>query len=178
MSAQSDTITTYGMRGSVGWLVGGALGGALGAAAFGLLMWLVEPEIVAAAIPAIYGLDPGGLAGWVIHIAHGVALGIAFGLLVSRESVLGVLRADVETDALSATGVLLRIVGAGFVFGLTVFAILPVIVLPVWAGAIGGDTAAFPMAAAASLLGHLLFGTVLGLVFAAAVDLRALSSDR
>lgn len=178
MSAESDAITTYGMSGSVGWLVGGALGGAVGAAAFGLLLWLFDPGIVEATIPAAYGLEATGAAGWAIHIAHGIVLGLVFALLVTREVALSVIRTDVETDALATTGAVLRIVGAGLVFGLVLFAILPLLVLPVWASAIGGAAADFPTAAAESLLGHLLFGTVLGIVFAATVDLRGLAPDR
>lgn len=179
MSAESDTITTYGMSGSVGWLVGGALGGAVGAAAFGLLLWLFDPGIVEATIPAAYGLEATGAAGWAIHIAHGIVLGLVFALLITREMALSVIRANVETDALATTGAVLRIVGAGLVFGLVLFTILPLLVLPVWASAIGGGAAAdFPTAAAESLLGHLLFGVVLGIVFAATVDLRGLALDR
>lgn len=178
MSSETNTISTGGLHGSAGWLVGGALGGALGAAAFGLLLWAFDPGLVEAAIPAIYGLEATGLVGWAIHLAHGVALGLAFGLLVTRGPVLSVLRTDVETDALAATGPALRIIGAGFVYGLTVVAILPLLVLPVWAGTMGGTAADFPGAAIESLLGHLLFGLVLGTVFAATVDLRGLSPDR
>ncbi|TYL40614.1 hypothetical protein CV102_03330 [Natronococcus pandeyae] len=168
---QSETAET-GMSGSGGWVVGGAVGGAIGALAFGALVWALDPAVVQAAIPAIYGLDPVGIVGWGIHVAHGVVLGVLFGFLVTREFILGTLRMTVETDALSRTGVWLRVVAAGFVFGLSIWAILPVLVLPAWVEALGADPAGeFPVFAAESLVGHLLFGTVLGLVFATMVDL-------
>lgn len=59
-------------------------------------------------------------------------------------------------------------------FGLAVWAILPLLVLPVWIETTGGGAGDFPTAAAESLGGHLLFGTILGFVFATIVDL----SDR
>jgi hypothetical protein len=172
MSTERSETAATGADGTAGWLLGGALGGAVGAAAFGALIWALDPQIVEAAIPAIYGLELEGPVGWGIHLAHGAVLGIVFGLLVTRRLILGTLRMTVETDALSRTGIWLRVVAAGFVFGLAVWAILPVLVLPVWIDALGADPAGgFPILAAESLAGHLLFGTVLGAVFGAVVDL-------
>ena len=171
MSTETDDASTFGISGTSGWFVGGTAGGAVGAAAFGLLMWLFDPAVVAVAIPEIYGLEPVGIAGWGVHIAHGIVLGLVFGWLVTRDPILGILRTDVETDILSQTGMTLRLVGAGFVFGLAVWALLPVLVLPVWAATIGGTAGGFPIAAIESLVGHLLFGVVLGVVFATTADL-------
>nr|WP_224214718.1 hypothetical protein [Natrinema longum] len=156
------------MSGPAGWLVGGAVG----AIAFGIVMVLLEPDVLEAAIPAIYGLESAGPLGWAIHVAHGIVLGLVFGFLVTRPSILGVSWTDVETDALSRTGVPSRVTGAGLVYGLAVWAVLPLLVLPVWATAVGGNTEQFPTTAAGSLLGHALLGVVLGAVFAATVDLR------
>ncbi|RQG99637.1 hypothetical protein [Natrarchaeobius oligotrophus] len=173
MSAESDNTSAFGIESSWGWSVGGALGGAIGAAAFGLLMWAVDPEVLAVAIPAIYGLDPVGVIGWGIHVAHGIVLGLVFGFVVTRETIVSVLKASPETDALSRTNLTLRVIAAGFVFGLAIWAILPLLVLPVWLEAVGTQAAGdFPAIAVESLLGHVLFGTVLGIVFAASVDLR------
>ncbi|RQG92573.1 hypothetical protein [Natrarchaeobius chitinivorans] len=175
MSAESDTTSAFGISSQWGWPIGGALGGAVGAAAFGILMWVFDPDILTAAIPAIYGFEPVGVAGWGIHIAHGIVLGIVFGFLVTRDLILGAVTMNPETDVLSQTAIAARIVAAGFVFGLAIWAILPLIVLPVWLEAIGTEAAGeFPAIAVESLVGHLLFGTVLGIVFAATVDV----SDR
>jgi len=81
MNGESETTTAFGLRGTTGWFVGGALGGAIGAVAFGIVMVLLEPGVLEAAIPAIYGLEPAGPLGWGIHIAHGIVLGLLFGLL-------------------------------------------------------------------------------------------------
>ncbi|WP_049924024.1 hypothetical protein [Halopiger djelfimassiliensis] len=171
MSAESENTSTIGIGSRKGWPIGGALGGAIGAAAFGVLMWALDPEIVSVAIPAIYGLDPVGVVGWGIHIAHGIVLGLVFGFLITRRPILGIVQTNPETEALSRTGLMLRVVGAGFVFGLAIWAILPLLVLPVWLETIGtGAAADFPGAAVQSLVGHVLFGTVLGIVFAATID--------
>ena len=172
MTPDTQNTSLIGISSSWGWPIGGALGGAIGAAAFGLLMWAFDPDALVAAIPAIYGLEPVGVVGWTIHVAHGVVLGIVFGFLITREQILGVIAAPTETDALSRTGVMIRVVAAGFVFGLAIWAILPLIVLPVWIEALGFEAAGgFPAVAVTSMLGHLLFGLVLGLVFAVTIDL-------
>ncbi|MFC4437149.1 MULTISPECIES: hypothetical protein [Natrialbaceae] len=168
---QSETAET-GIGGSTGWVLGGAIGGAIGAIAFGALISALDPAVVEVAIPAIYGLDLVGIVGWGIHVAHGIVLGVLFAFLVTREFILGTLRMTVETDALSRTSVWIRVVAAGFVFGLAIWAILPVVVLPAWVEALGADPAGeFPVFAVESLVGHLVFGTVLGLVFATVFDL-------
>lgn len=175
MGTASSTLATVGFTGRLGWAVGGILGGAVGAVAFGLLVWVVDPAVLESAIPAIYGLEPAGVTGWAIHIGHGVGLGLIFGLVATRRPVLSMLTEDVETDALARTGIVSRIVGLGFVFGLAVWAVLPLIVLPVWVEVAGmGGEGEFPVVAVESLLGHLVFGVVLGIVFATTVDV----SDR
>ncbi|THE66338.1 hypothetical protein D8Y22_03455 [Salinadaptatus halalkaliphilus] len=173
MGTDTENTSAFGIDSTWGWPIGGALGGALGAAAFGLVVWFADPDIVAVAIPAVYGLDPVGVVGWGIHIAHGIVLGLIFGFLVTRSRIHGIIRTSAETDALSQTSVALRVIAAGFVFGLAIWALLPLIVLPVWIEAIGTQAAAdFPAAAVESLAGHVLFGIVLGLVFAVLMDLE------
>lgn len=178
MSGKTDTAAKSGLSGSTGWVIGGAFGGTIGAVAFGIVIFVLDPEFLMVTIPAIYGLEPVGPLGWVIHIAHGIILGVIFGLLVMRDSILGILRTDVETDALSQAGIILRMIGAGFVYGMTVWAILPLIVLPVWITTVGVGEQTFPATPAISLLGHALFGVVLGAIFAATVDLRDQTVDR
>ncbi len=171
MPSEADVSET-GVQSRFGWPIGGAVGGIAGAVVFGALMWLFDPETFSTAIPALYGAETGGTLGWLFHLVHGVVLGVVFGFLVTRGPVLGVLRTDVETDALARIGGVARIAAAGFAYGLAVWTILPLIVLPVWVGTIGGVAAGeFPGVAIESMLGHLLFGLVLGIVFAAIVDL-------
>ena len=168
----AETKAGFGMGGTIGWTVGAAVSGVVAAAVFGATMWLFEPDVVAAAIPAIYGFDPSTAFGMTIHLFHGAVLGLLFGLFVTRPVVLGVLRTNVETEAISELGLALRVVTAGFVFGVAIWAILPLIVLPMWVEVAGAaDAAMFPAFAVESMLGHMVFGLVLGLVFAVVVDL-------
>jgi len=74
MNGESETTTAFGLRGTTGWFVGGALGGAIGAVAFGIVMVLLEPGVLEAAIPAIYGLEPAGPLGWG-STSPGIVLG-------------------------------------------------------------------------------------------------------
>ncbi len=178
MSEDTESPTAIGLDGPTGWSIAGVGGGTLGALAFGAIVWFVDPEVIADTLPAVYGLEQTGLTGWVLQAIHGAALGLLFGFLITRAPVLGVVRTDVETEALARTGDGPRLVAAGFVYGLTIWALLPVIVLPVLAGAAGPSGAAdFPGFAAEILVGHLLFGIVLGVVFAALVDLSDRSSQ-
>lgn len=171
MSTESDNTSSFGVRSAIGWPIGGAVGGAIGAAVFGLVIWFFQPEAIEAAIPSAYGIDPAGVTGWLIHIGHGIVLGLIFGFIVTRRPVLGAIRMNPETDAISNTSVAIRVVGAGVAYGIAVWAILPVIVLPAWMEAFGTGDGGFPIVAVESLLGHVLFGIVLGLVFAVIVDL-------
>lgn len=178
MSAESNEESAHGIESRFGWPIGGIIAGAVGAAAFGLVMWLFDPEIVQVSIPAFYGLEAGGIAGWAIHIAHGAVLGVIFGFIVTREMILGIIRTNPETEALSETGVTVRLVGAGLAFGLAIWAIIPLIVLPALAGPIGGEAATeFPGTAVESLSGHALFGLVLGAVFAITIDVYHQPAD-
>ena len=177
MNGDTDTSTEVGIGGPVGWTVSGLVGGAIGALAFGVLVWLIDPDVIGTTLPAAYGLEATGLTGWGIQLVHGAVLGLIFGFLITRKPVLGIVRTDVETDAIAKTSETTRIIAAGFVFGLTIWAVLPVLVLPVVAGTVGTEeAAAFPGLAAEGLLGHVLFGTVLGAVFAVLIDLTDRSS--
>lgn len=178
MSFQVDNPATFGIGGALNWLIGGALGGAIGSLLFGAVLWVIDPAIITEAVPAIYGLEPVGTAGWLFHLGHGLVLGSVFGFLVTRGPVLGTLTADVETGFLAAIGPGLRLSLAGFVYGLTVWTLLPVILLPLWT-AVGPGETAFPGLAFESLVGHLLYGLLLGALFALIVEVEsaAESSD-
>lgn len=171
MSAQADSPTEFGVGGSLDWLIGGAVGGVVGSFIFGVLLWTVEPDIVAVAIPAIYGLDTGGLLGWAFHLMHGLVLGVVFGFLSTREPVLGTLTADVETGFIAAMGPGTRFVLAGVVYGLAIWVVLPGIVLSIWMSVGGRSDPGFPAVAFESLVGHLIFGLLLGALFPVFVEI-------
>lgn len=156
------------MGGTLNWLLGGAVSGLAGSALFGLVLWLVDPAIVTEVVPALYGFEPGAV-GWLFHLAHGLILGVLFGFLVTRDPILGTLSADVETPFIAAMGLHTRFALAGFVYGLAVWAILPVVAQTVLVSAGGLGEPGFPVAASGSLLGHVLYGLLLGALFSALV---------
>lgn len=151
--ALETTIRTDVRRGTLlePWQAG-AVGGIIGAIAFGILMSVQTPAVLEMGIPAMYGLE-GGLIGWLIHVSHGAVLGIAFVALLSaaNRSGLGIL----ESTA------------AGLVYGLVVWLLLAVVVMPIWLSTVGFAMApAFPNIELQSLVGHAIYGVVLGLAYA------------
>lgn len=176
MTTATDSVAAYGYGGRFYWLVGGAGGGIFSTALFGGLLWLIDPTIITETIPAIYGLEP-GTVGWGFHLLHGLVLGIGFGLLISRPVVLGTITAAVETDALAALGPGARITMAGVVYGLAIWALLPVIAQTFWITVTGMSDTTFPTVAFESLIGHLLWGLVLGAVFSLFVEVTPAARD-
>ncbi len=178
MGNESKEAVRYGISGTYGWPIGGILGGIIGTAAFGLLMWFVNPEIIHATIPGLYGFEPGGEIGWIIHLVHGAILGLAFAFIVTRDMVLGTLLASVETNVLSEVTDTIRFVGAGFFYGLLIWTILPVFAAPARLGLISpAAIEEFPALAAEAMVGHVLFGMLLGAVFAVSVNVSDRSVD-
>ncbi|NGM68218.1 hypothetical protein G6M89_04205 [Natronolimnobius sp. AArcel1] len=170
MSNQSDTETNRQI-GTTNWILGGAIGGIVGSLTFGFVLWAVNPTIITETIPALYGIDPIGTAGWIFHIAHGLVLGLLFGFLVSREFIRGTLMTHADADFLDSMGVSTRLTLAGFVYGLAIWALLPLV--PTWLAIGGLDTAGFPFFAFESLVGHALYGLFLGWLFSLVVETSA-----
>lgn len=171
MSAHSESSIEHGIGSGLNWLIGGAVGGIVGSLLFGGLLWVIDPDIVTETIPAIYGLPPAAPVGWVFHLIHGLVLGVLFGFLVSRPVIGGTLTADAETDFIDAMRPGVRLTAAGIIYGLAVWTALPVIALSIW-GTIGGvGDPAFPATALESLVGHLLYGLLLGALFSVFVGI-------
>lgn len=130
----------------------GTVGGIVGAIVFGAMMAMQTPAVLEMAIPAMYGLD-GGIAGMAIHVAHGAVLGVVFATLL------------VATGR-SSTGPIGTAV-AGLGYGLVVWAILAVVVMPIWLSAVGfGMAPSVPNVAVESFVGHAVYGLVLGVTYA------------
>jgi len=129
----------------------GTVGGIVGATAMAVLVSLMNPPTLSAAIPALYGLS-GGIAGWVVHLSHGAVLGVVFAAGWGALDVEGV----------GAT------VGAGLAWGVLTWAGLAALVMPVWLSTVGfAGAPPFPNFAVPSLLWHVVYGGVLGGAYAA-----------
>ncbi|MDF9748345.1 histidine kinase [Natrinema salsiterrestre] len=130
----------------------GTVGGIVGALVFGAMMAMQTPPVLEAAIPAMYGLE-GGLAGTVIHVSHGAVLGVVFAALLVATG-----RTELGLGSSAAVGL---------AYGLGVWAVLAVVVMPIWLSAVGfGMAPDVPNVAVESLVGHAAYGLVLGVVYA------------
>jgi hypothetical protein len=131
----------------------GVLGGIVGAAVMGALVVLMNDAVIGVAIPSLYGLAPPqnpGL-GLVVHVSHGAVLGVVFAGIVGAASV-------------DSTG---KLIGAGAVWGVLTWSVLAAVVMPVWLGAVGSPAnPPFPNFAPPSLLWHVVYGVLLGGVYA------------
>ncbi|WP_336362496.1 histidine kinase [Halalkalicoccus salilacus] len=143
-STESTTTIAPWQAGLVGGLAGGLV--------FGAMMSAMMTPVMEMAIPALYGIEgPAGLAGWVIHMSNSAVLGVVFGILAGS--------AGLERSGL--------IVGVGLVYGAALWIALAAIVMPIWLGAVGFPaTPPLPNVNAMSLVGHLAYGLVLGIVYA------------
>ncbi|WP_200531020.1 histidine kinase [Halorubrum sp. LN27] len=133
----------------------GVAGGLVGGLVFGAMMSIMTPGVLQMGIPAMYGIEgPAGTVGWTIHVSHGAVIGVGF-------AAIGDLKPDLGGSVGTSLGV-----GAGY--GLLVWAALAVIVMPIWLGAVGFPGAPpLPNVGVESLVGHAVYGTVLGGVYAA-----------
>ena len=139
-----------------GNLVAAAIAGVIGTIGFGgLQMVMGSAQVIAGAFPALYTLGPSLAVGWVIHLFHGAVLGIVFAAIVSQTP----LRQYLDN--------ILAMVGLGLAYGVVTTVALAWILLPVWLGVVGFPQAPpFPNIAVSSLIGHLVYGALLGGVYA------------
>ncbi|MFC3477180.1 DUF6789 family protein [Halobacterium litoreum] len=138
----------------------GVVGGLAGGLVFGAVLSVMATAVIEVAIPSLYALAPpaNGTLGWVVHMSHAAVLGVVFAAVV-----------DVAGwgERSSAT-----LAGAGLAYGVVLWVVLAVLVMPVWLDAVGSPAnPPLPNVSYTSLLGHLAYGVVLGAVYAAARDL-------
>ncbi|MFW5934700.1 MAG: DUF6789 family protein [Halolamina sp.] len=134
----------------------GVTGGILGAAAMTSLLLATDSATLSTAIPSLYGLAPPERVGvgLAIHLSHGAVLGVAFAAIVGAVGV----ESPLETV----------IVGA--FWGVVTWGVLILLVMPVWLSAVGSPATAASSDVLAPLLWHLVYGTVLGVVYSATAD--------
>lgn len=131
----------------------GAVGGLAGGIVFGVMMTVMMTEVMAKAIPALWGLE-GMVAGWIIHLINSAIFGLIFAAVASRGSL------DQYSQRVT------RSTGLGILYGIVVWVVAAVIVMPIWLQVVG-----FPMAPDVpnvnmqSLVGHIAYGLVLGALY-------------
>jgi hypothetical protein len=131
----------------------GVVAGLVGGFVMGIMLTMQMTPVIENAIPALWGLS-GGLAGWVVHMSNSAVLGVVFAAIASA----GGLREYGRSSGTSAA--------LGIAYGVVLWVVLAAIVMPTWLEAVG-----FPMAPAVpnfnpmSLVGHVVYGAVLGAVY-------------
>jgi len=135
--------------------------GVLGGLAFGLVIQFVIGRM--GAIGALYNFgDPSIPIGWIAHAVHSVFFGAVFGLVTEQEP----FHSWMEHGFVSAS-----LVGIGFGTGL--YAVNIAFIWPFWLATVGFPPAAgwsIPFTPVMPLVGHLVFGVILGSVFHLLVD--------
>lgn len=150
MSTESATPTEGVLDSGTEWLAGG-ISGVIAGIPFGLMI-----HFILGAIPAIGALYtvPGVATGWAAHLVHSFIFGLVFAVLTTTD----VLSAVAESTP--------RSLAAGLVYGAVLWAVFIVFVWPVWLSAVGFPKApTMPNVAVKPLVGHLVYGGVLGLAF-------------
>jgi hypothetical protein len=146
--ATSQNVTTTDVSSAV-------VAAVLGSVAFGIVMSLTMGQVLLSAIPGMYGLTDisrmtAVFVGWAIHISHGTALGLAFGVVVTAVPKLGTHR---------RSGLV-----AGLAYGFVLWVVLASILMPIWVGTTTEMNPPVPDWNPWSLVGHLLYGAYLGLL--------------
>lgn len=148
--------------------VGGLLGGIVGAAVFGVWMMVVTPNVIEAAIPALYGVNETLILGAALHLIHGVIFGLIFAVIVEIDVIQNLVEREPMLSDLTPN---VQAMLAGLVYGLVLWVLLSVIVMPVWLETVGfADGPVIPNLAIESLVGHLGYGLILGAVYGAVTD--------
>lgn len=135
-------------------LVGGATGGFVAAIAMGVTFMVLEPAILGEFVPGLYGFEGSLAVGWIAHLVHGVAFGLVFAVVMDDPSLVQV------SDYVWKTVI------AGVVFGLVLAVVGMGVVMPMWSQAVGLSLVLeIPYVTLPLLVGHVVFGAVLGAVF-------------
>lgn len=115
-------------------------------------MFMGNTGVIYGAIPALYGFSgPAPLIGWAIHLVHGAVLGSVYALIVSNT------RYGHHLDEVP------KAAGWGLLYGALTTLLLAGLLMPVWLSSVGFPNApAVPNLSAGGLVGHMIYGAVLG----------------
>ncbi|WP_267639171.1 histidine kinase [Haloarchaeobius amylolyticus] len=155
MSTTTETAQQFDA--STGNWRAGVLGGIGGALVMGALVLAMNAATLEVAIPSLYTLAPPASAGLglVVHVSHGAVLGVVFAGLVGA----------FDLDSLGGQ------VGLGAAWGAVTWVVLAALVMPVWLDVVGSPAnPPLPNFAIPSLLWHVVYGLVLGGVYALVED--------
>jgi uncharacterized membrane protein YagU involved in acid resistance len=125
-------------------LIAGVAGGIAGGAVFGAMMHM---QGMIGMIAGLVGAEGSG-AGWAVHLGISALIGLGFAIVFGR----------LVTGWGAGAGL-------GLAYGAVWWVLGPLVIMPAW---MGMPLFQINETAFMSLMGHLVYGTVLGLVFVAA----------
>jgi hypothetical protein len=151
----TETRSRYGAHSPLTRAQHGLVGGLVAGAAMGLLLQFVLG--VMPAIGALYTLgDPSLTVGWVAHLVHSVLFGGLFAV-AGGPGIVGDYVGGLPGGAL-----------AGGLFATALWAVNVVFLWPAWLSAVSiGSAPSAPYLAPLPLVGHLVYGLLLGGIVAA-----------
>lgn len=153
MASETATPIDVQSRTRIGAWQAGLAGGLAGGVVFGVLMTMMMQPVIEMAIPGLYGLEPSLLTGWGIHLVNSIIFGLVF---------VGALRLTGFENRFSGPT---AITAAGLTYGIVLWLVLASIVMPAWVGAMTEMAPPVPDWSAQSLVGHAVYGLVLGLLY-------------
>ncbi len=134
-------------------LISSALAGMFGTLVFtAFFIAIGNTGTIAMAIPALYGLTgPALIVGEIIHLIHGAILGVIYAAIVSATGY------GHHLDYVKKATVW------GLGYGLVTTVLLAALLMPVWLSTVGfANAPPAPNFQPMGLLGHLIYGAVLG----------------
>jgi len=137
------------------WAIrGGAVAGILATGVMGVAISLMRLETLQMAIAGLYGQGGNLIAGWIAHLLHGTIFGVGFAGLLADPGLHRLTEWAWKTVLAGIVfGLLLALIGAGFV-------------MPVWLSAVGAaPIPPVPNVTVELVIWHLIYGGVLGAVF-------------
>ena len=119
---------------------------------FGVLMQFVLD--VMGTVGALYTGQASIAVGWVVHLAHSLIAALLYGYVVDQVELLSGARKSLGQGLLVGLGygVLLWLLGAS-------------VLMPLWTNALGITALTVPNIGLQRLIGHLVFGSVLGISY-------------
>lgn len=133
------------------WLAG-VIAGLAGGAVMGVMATMMLPTVMTEYIPGLIGLD-GLVAGWIVHLSIAAVFGVGYAALAT------------ETDFVDHSPSYRWDIALGLGYGAVLWLVAMVIVMPIWLGTLGTATLPVPWLDPMTLMGHLVFGLVVGVVF-------------
>lgn len=133
------------------WLTGIA-SGLTGGVIMGIAAMMMLPEVMIEYIPGLVALE-GLVAGWIVHLGVAATFGVGYAALATETGFV---------DHSSSVG---WDIGLGLAYGALLWLVAMSLVMPLWLGILGETMLPFPWFDPVTLMGHLVYGMVVGIAF-------------